>query len=41
MTLQELSKLFDEEDNLEKKLKIYEHIVYLIDFTKNQLFEEA
>ena len=41
MTLESLSKLFDEEENLHKKLKIYEHIVYLIELTKNQLFEEA
>jgi hypothetical protein len=41
MNLEELATLFDNEDDLQKKLKIYEHIVYLIEKTKNQLFEEV
>ena len=40
MNLEKLSEMFEEEKDLDKKLKIYQHISYLIDMTKNQLFEE-
>ena len=41
ITLQDLSVMFQEEENINKKLKIYEHICYIIELHKNQLFEEV
>lgn len=38
MTLDELGNIFEEENNIKKKLKIYEHITYMIELTKGQLF---
>ena len=40
-SLQQLQIMFEEEKELEEKLKIYQQICYLIELTKNQLFEEA
>ena len=41
LTLEKLTELFESEKELDKKLKIYQHISYLIELTKNKLFEEA
>jgi hypothetical protein len=41
ISLEELSIKFQDEKDLKEKLKIYEHICYLIELTKNQLFEET
>ena len=32
--------MFDAEEDLDEKLKIYQQMSYLIELTKNQLFEE-
>lgn len=40
ITLEKLSLMFHEEDDINKKLKIYEHICYIIEQHKNKLFEE-
>tara|TARA_B100000424_G_C22582016_1_gene327125 strand:+ start:77 stop:391 length:315 start_codon:yes stop_codon:yes gene_type:complete len=39
LSLEALSKMFTEEENLEDKIQIYQQMNYLIDLTKNQLFE--
>ena len=41
VTLEKLSQMFQDEEELEEKLKIYQQISYLIELTKNQLFEES
>ena len=41
INLEKLSQMFQEEEDLEEKLKIYQQISYLIELTKNQLFEES
>ena len=41
VTLEKLSQMFQDEEKLEEKLKIYQQISYLIELTKNQLFEES
>lgn len=41
INLEKLSKMFEEEEELEEKLKIFQQISYLINLTKNQLFEES
>ena len=33
--------MFEKEEELEEKLKVYQQISYLIELTKNQLFEES
>ena len=33
--------MFHEEDDINKKLKIYEHLCYIIEQHKNKLFEEV
>tara|TARA_B100000161_G_C33548603_1_gene414308 strand:- start:1509 stop:1823 length:315 start_codon:yes stop_codon:yes gene_type:complete len=38
-SLEVLSKMFTEEESLETKIQIYQQMNYLIDLTKNQLFE--
>ena len=41
INLERLSQMFQDEEELEEKLKIYQQICYLIELTKNQLFEES
>jgi len=38
MTLDELGIIFEEENDIKKKIKIYEHISYILELTKSQLF---
>ena len=38
--LQQLTEMFHGETGLDKKLKIFQHISYLIETTKSQLFDE-
>ena len=38
--LQQLTEMFHDENNLDKKLKIFQHISFLIETTKSQLFDE-
>tara|TARA_Y100000813_G_C24108340_1_gene326517 strand:+ start:156 stop:557 length:402 start_codon:yes stop_codon:yes gene_type:complete len=39
-TIEDLTKLFDEEENLNSKIKIYQNICYKIDKFKSQLFDD-
>lgn len=39
LSLEALSKMFTEEENLEDKIQIYQQMNYLIDLTKNHLFD--
>ena len=39
LSLDKLNKMFDDEESLEEKLVLYQHISYLIESTKNQLFD--
>ncbi len=40
LSLEKLTEMFDAEEDLDEKLKIYQQMSYLIELTKNQLFEE-
>jgi len=41
LTLEKLKTMFENEDSLTDKLLIYQQICYLIELTKNKLFEPA
>ena len=39
-SLEDLTIMFNEEDDFDEKIQIYQQINYLIETTKNQLFED-
>lgn len=39
-SLEELTSMFSEEEDFDEKIQIYQQINYLIESTKNQLFED-
>ena len=40
VSLENLSRMYNEEENFEDKIEIFQQMNYLIELTKNQLFEE-